>query len=200
VKEQHQYKFDPCIFDKGRNVLLYGFWQNEQYLRGISELLRQELTVRTAADPENAAVAEVMRTVEGVSVHVRRADYVADSRTLQIHGACSPDYYRAAIRELATSVRDPHFFVFSDDPSWAQKNLEFEHPVTFVTHNKADRNYEDLRLMTLCRHHIIANSSFSWWGAWLGTNPQRIVIAPKRWINDDTVDTRGLFPDKWRRM
>ena len=200
VNEQQQYKFDPGIFEKGRNVLLYGFWQSERYLRDISDLLHRELTVRTAADRENSAVAEAIRSVEAVSVHVRRADYVTDNLTLQKHGTCSTDYYRAAIGELTANVRAPHFFVFSDDPGWAQANLAFEDPVTFVTHNKADRNYEDLRLMTLCQHHIIANSSFSWWGAWLGTNPKRIVIAPRRWLNDDTVDTSELFPDNWRRI
>ena len=200
VKETTQYRFDPGIFEKGRNVLLYGFWQNERYFQDVAEQLRLELRVRAGPDAENAAMARAMQGVEAVSVHVRRADYVSDSRTLQKHGACSTDYYRAAIRELATSVRNPHYFVFSDDPAWAQANLTFDHPVTFVAHNKADRNYEDLRLMTLCRHHIIANSSFSWWGAWLGTNPGRIVIAPQRWMNDDAVDTSDLIPGTWRRI
>jgi hypothetical protein len=200
VKEQRQFQFDPDIFSKGRHVLLYGFWQSEGYFRDISDLLRQELTVKTAADSENVAMAEAIQSVAAVSVHVRRADYVTDPQTALKHGACSVDYYRSAIGVATAEVRNPHFFVFSDDSGWAQANLVFDRPVTHVTHNKADRNYEDLRLMTLCRHHIIANSTFSWWGGWLGTNPQRMVIAPKRWLNDDTIDTGGLFPPTWRRM
>ena len=200
VKEEQPYLFDHGIFEAGRNVLLYGFWQNLRYFKGIAELLRREFTVRTPPDAENLFIADTIRSVDAVSVHVRRADYVTDADTLKVHGVCSADYYHAAAREVAASVRDPHFFVFCDDPVWAQANLAFGHPTTFVTHNRADRNYEDLRLITLCKHHIIANSTFSWWGAWLGSNPQRIVIAPARWVNDDSIDTSGLFPEGWRRV
>ncbi|MFZ4396972.1 MAG: alpha-1,2-fucosyltransferase [Kiritimatiellia bacterium] len=200
VKERTQFAFDPDIFKNGRHVLLEGFWQNERYFREIAPLLRDEFSLRNQTDRENADMAVTIRNVNAVSIHVRRTDYVMNVRTAQTHGACSAAYYQAAMQMICANVRDPHFFVFSDDAAWAKNNLQFATPVTFVTHNQAERDYEDLRLMTLCRHHIIANSSFSWWGAWLGTNPGRIVIAPKRWFADETVDTSGLVPNGWRKI
>jgi hypothetical protein len=98
---------------------------------------------------------------------------------------------------MTERVVAPHFFVFSDDPAWAMAHLRLDHPVTFVTHNGTARDYEDLRLMSLCQHQIIANSSFSWWAAWLNPNPDKIVMAPRRWFHDPSLDTRDLLPEKW---
>ena len=200
IKDRPRHRFNPVIFEAGRNVRLKGYWQNERYFASIADLLRQELTVRTPPDRENAALAAAIREVESVSLHVRRTDYVGDDAGRRKHGSCAIEYYRTAVRELAARVREPHFFVFSDDPAWTRANLGFLHPATFVTHNGIDRSQEDLRLMTLCRHHIIANSTFSWWGAWLGTKPGRVVIAPKRWFAADTYDTRELIPCTWQRI
>jgi hypothetical protein len=101
---------------------------------------------------------------------------------------------------LSETVTDPHFFIFSDDPAWAKEHLRLSHPVTHVTHNTAGKDYEDLRLMASCRHHIIANSSFSWWGAWLARDPEQIVIAPRRWLNQPEIDTTGATPARWIRL
>ena len=110
------------------------------------------------------------------------------------------DYYEAAVRELTAVVKQPHFFVFSDDLEWVRRNLRLDYPVAYMDHNGEDRDYEDLRLMSACKHHIIANSSFSWWGAWLCADPGQIVIAPKKWFNKSPSDTRDLIPDSWRRI
>ena len=138
--------------------------------------------------------------VNSVSIHVRRGDYLTNPVTFQTHGLCDIDYYKKAIDEILDLVDKPHFFIFSDDQSWAKSNIIFGAPTDYVMHNNSLKNYEDLRLMSYCRHHIIANSSFSWWGAWLGNNPEKIVIAPKKWFNDPKIDTTDLIPDTWLRL
>jgi hypothetical protein len=197
--ERH-FHFDADILLLSKDVYLDGYWQSEKYFQDIEGLLREEFTVKSALDPVSIALSEQIRTVPAVSLHIRRRDYVSDPVTQQIHGVCSLDYYAAAIAKLSERVEDPYFFVFSDDPQWAQANLKLEHPTTFVTHNGPDKNYEDLRLMSLCHHHIIANSTFSWWGAWLGVNPEKIVIAPEKWFRTPDRDSSDIIPGTWQRI
>jgi hypothetical protein len=104
------------------------------------------------------------------------------------------------VEAIRRRVQDPCFFVFSDDPRWARGNLAVDGPVTFVDHNGPEQHYEDLRLMSRCRHHVIANSTFSWWGAWLGAHPDQMVIAPKRWFASGTRQTQDLYPPRWLTM
>jgi hypothetical protein len=127
---------------------------------------------------------------------------VDKKETNRFHGTCGLDYYGKAIDYLAARVASPHLFVFSDDPEWAKQNVTAPCPVTVVDHNDASTSHEDLRLMSLCRHHIIANSSFSWWGAWLCQNAGKIIVAPKRWFANEEKNrqTGDLFPDGWVRL
>lgn len=101
---------------------------------------------------------------------------------------------------MGSRVARPHLFIFSDDHAWVQDNLEFDQPTTFVLANPPDRGFRDMQLMSRCRHHIIANSSFSWWGAWLDPRPDKLVVAPVRWFSSGTLDTRDLLPDRWVRL
>ena len=102
--------------------------------------------------------------------------------------------------EIAGKVADPHFFIFSDDPAWVRDNLVLKHKTTIIDHNDPKHGYEDLRLMSLCRHNIIANSSFSWWGAWLNSNPGKIIMAPARWLINPEIDTKDLLPESWLKV
>jgi hypothetical protein len=197
---ERTYAFDPAILRLGPDVYLEGFWQTAKYFDDIIPLLRQELTVKMPPDQENAAMADQIQSVTGVSLHVRRADYATDAAALNRHGLMPLSYYGNAVNYIAERVENLNLFMFSDDPGWVQKNLQFKHPITYVTHNRADRNYEDLRLMSLCQHHIIANSSFSWWGAWLGSNPTKIVVAPHKWANDLALNTPDRLPAAWKKM
>jgi len=199
VVERH-FNFDANILKISKNVYLNGYWQSEKYFKDIETLLRQELTLKPAPDSANVAMGEWIRGVRAVSLHIRRRDYVSDPATQQIHGTCSLDYYAAAIAKLSEWVEDPYFFVFSDDPQWAQENLKLEHPTTFVTHNGPDKNYEDLRLISLCQHHIIANSTFSWWGAWLSGNPDKLVFAPQKWFRTLDRNSDDIMPETWERI
>jgi glycosyl transferase family 11 len=199
VRERTPYTFDPRVVEPREDVYLDGYWANEEYFRSIEPVIREEFTVRTQPDAANEAAAGAIRSVASVCVHVRRGDYVTDSHTSAFHGLAPLEYYRTAAARVAAAVGRPHFFVFSDDPEWVRQNLRFEHPTTYVRHN-GDRDYEDLRLMALCRHHIIANSSFSWWGAWLGQSPGQQVFAPARWLTQPEIDTTEATPARWIRL
>ena len=199
VTERH-FNFDPGITRLRGNVYLDGYWQSEKYFQGVASAIRNELTVKTEPDRANRDLANSIRRAESVSVHIRRGDYVANSETHAVHGTCTIDYYHAAIAHLVSAGVRPELFVFSDDPAWAQENLRVDYPTTYVTHNGAEKSYEDLRLMTLCSHHVIANSSFSWWGAWLSDNPRKQVVAPRQWFRTTDRNTADLLPREWVRL
>lgn len=197
--EKH-FHFDPHILDSLNNVLLDGYWQSEKYFSDIPDVLHREFVIKYQQDPTSAKFAEQIQTTESVSVHVRRTDYVNNSFTNQIHGTCDQKYYAKAVQYVGDQISNPHFFIFSDEPGWARDNLKLGFPTTIVDCNDASRNYEDLRLMSLCKHNIIANSTFSWWGAWLNKNPDKLVYAPKKWFNDSSINTKDLIPDTWIKI
>jgi hypothetical protein len=194
------FHFDPAVLTLSDNVYLEGYWQCPRYFEDIEDIIRNEFTVTPPPDATNRAMAEEIARSESVSVHVRRGDYVSNPSTNEYHGVCSLEYYQAAVKSILNCVSKPHFFIFSDDPVWAKKNLSVITPHTVIDRNGPDKAYEDMRLMSLCKHHIIANSSFSWWGAWLSKNPEKIVIAPKHWFKDPKIDARDLVPETWKRI
>jgi len=198
--KQTQRTFDPSILEANGNIYLEGYWQTEKYFIEIIEILHREFICKYVQDKNSKELAEKIQSTNAVSLHIRRGDYVSNPKTNQAHGLATPDYYENAIKLIIEEQPDSHFYIFSDDHSWVAENFKPDYPVTMVDHNNASRNYEDMRLMSLCDHHIIANSSFSWWGAWLGTNPEKIVVAPQKWFNDTTRDTRDLIPTSWVRL
>jgi hypothetical protein len=200
VYQEPHFHFDPTITELSPPVYLDGFWQSEKYFSDIAETLRQEFTPAVAFDSENAAVAKHIDVVNAVSLHVRRGDYVTDTTTNRYHGICSPDFYRRAVDYVAIRLERPHLFIFSDDQQWTRANLRFALPMTFVDVNSPDRGYRDMQLMARCRHHIVANSSFSWWGAWLSPPRGKIVVAPRHWFSASSNDTRDLIPPNWVRL
>jgi hypothetical protein len=198
-REPH-FPYDPHILKCKNDVYLEGYWQSEKYFKDIEHLIRSEFTPVTEPDNSNKKMADQIRSCESVSLHVRRGDYVSNPVTNAYHGTCSHDYYQTAIRIIEKKIKEPHFFMFSDDPAWVRENIDVRHPMTIVDLNGPDKDYEDMRLMSLCQYHIIANSSFSWWGAWLSDNPEKIVITPKKWFNDPQIDTIDLIPESWIRL
>lgn len=178
---------------------LIGYWQSERYFAAIADTIRREVRVNVAPEGRNARLLAEIAAGDAVAIHVRRGDYVSNPAATAYHGLCGLDYYRAAIRRLAGSVPRPHCFVFSDDLDWVRANLDTGHPTTFVGHN-TDTPWEDLRLMAACRHFIVANSSFSWWGAWLGEWPGKQVIAPARWFRADHGGEGEIVPAGWLRL
>ena len=199
ILEQH-YHFDPDILQLPDNVYLEGYWQSPKYFPDIQDIIREEFTVRSEPDGGNRRMAEEIAGTESVAIHVRRGDYVSNTATSNRHGTCPMEYYQTAMKTISGGVRHPHFFVFSDDPMWARENLSWIAPGIVIDQNGLDKAFEDMRLMSLCKHHIIANSSFSWWGAWLSKNPEKIVIAPEQWFQDKNMNTDDLIPTKWTRL
>ena len=193
--------FDPAVLRTPSDAYLEGYWQSEHYFHAIERLLRDELTFKTPPDSANARLLDQIRGVSNsISLHVRRGDYVTSKEVNSYLGIIPLDYYREAIKRIVAAIPDAHFFVFSDDPGWVRANISTDHPITYVTHNGADKDYEDLRLMANCRHHIIANSSFSWWGAWLASTPEQIVYAPQRWGNNPELNHSDRIPEHWQRI
>lgn len=200
IRERTPYVYDRRVLRARGDVYLEGYWANEKYFKNIETVIREEFTVTAEPTGDDLAAARAIQRVAAVGLHVRRGDYAQDSVTRSFHGLASVDYYREAVARLTATVRDPHFFVFSDDADWVRQHLRLDYPTTYVTHNTADRGHEDLRLMALCRHHIIANSSFSWWGAWLGRHPEQLVFAPAKWLNRPEIDTSDATPAHWIKV
>jgi len=194
------FAFDPNIQQCQENIYLDGYWQSEKYFKDIEQIIRKDFTFSKKPDTLNEQMAERIRDCEAVSIHVRRGDYLSNPVTTAYHGICSEEYYRSAIGTVEKYINNPYFFIFSDDPTWVKENLKTGYPSTIIDFNGSEKDYEDLRLMSLCKHYIIANSSFSWWGAWLSNNPQKIVIAPKKWFNNTDINTDDLIPEKWKRI
>jgi hypothetical protein len=195
VYERETFVYDASILAKKGNVRLLGYWQHPQYFAPITQTLLQELQVITPPSDQNRTLLETIKQVNAVALHIRRGDYVTNAHTNQFHGVAPLAYYHQAVTQLAQAVMNPHIFVFSDDMAWAREHLHLAHPITFVDHNTPETDYEDLRLMAHCQHHIIANSSFSWWGAWLAQHPQQCVFAPYQWTRDHTA--QGIVPTHW---
>ncbi|WP_442587809.1 alpha-1,2-fucosyltransferase [Pedobacter sp. AW31-3R] len=191
------FHYDPFFKSIPDNVIIRGHWQSEKYFKDIEDIIRHDLRITSAPSLPNRKLAQAIKSCNSISLHIRRCDYVNDPNTFSYHGICGLDYYEKCIEEIVKQVGDPHFFVFSDDPEWAIDNLKTGYFTTFINHNNADNNFEDLRLMSLCKHNIIANSTFSWWGAWLNTNERKIVLAPKNWFKEADLNTKDLIPSKW---
>ena len=188
--------FDPSLANVPGNVILEGGWQYADYARQIAPQLRRELVPRFPLSQKLAAVAQAIGSSQSVCLHVRRGDYVSDPTVHSVHGVQPADYFNAAARLIAERVRDPVFFVFSEDLDWAESQLSLPGRHWFVRESAGLPPSADHRLMSGCRHFIISNSTYSWWAAWLGTAPEKIVIAPRRWFQSATAPA-GLIPPEW---
>lgn len=190
--------FNPRFFDLPDNTYLHGYWQSPRYFGRSDARLRDDLAMTTPLDAANADMAaRIAAAPVSVSVHVRRGDYVGDGA----FAACTPGYYRTAIDHVAGRVgQAPTCFVFSNDPGWARENLSLGHETVVVDLNDENAGHFDMHLQSLCDHNIIANSTFSWWGAWLNATSGRIVVAPKAWFGPGKPGNPDLCPPDWLRL
>lgn len=197
--DERQFNFEPWIMELKDPVYLDGCWQSEKYFKDVEDIIRKDFSLRNPLSEQSKTFEEQISKVEAVSLHVRRDEMVSNKRINDWHGVCSVEYYNQAIQEIAKRVKNPHFFLFSDDPNWTRENIKPPFPSTYMPYN-TDHPEEDLYLMSKCRHHIIANSTFSWWGAWLDTNKNKVMIAPKKWFNTPKMNTQDIVPESWIRI
>ncbi|MES2893445.1 MAG: alpha-1,2-fucosyltransferase [Bacteroidota bacterium] len=176
------------------SAYLDGYWQSENYFVDHATVIRESFSLHQVS--QNSSLQDLMARIhreQSVSVHIRRGDYVTSVATNAYHGVLGVDYYKNAIDGLQASVgHEPHFFIFSDDIDWCKNNLQITFPHTYVS---TGEDFYDLYLMSICKHHIIANSSFSWWGAWLSASPDKQVIAPAKWFSKR--DAGNIIPVSW---
>ena len=198
VKEK-MFQFDHETLNLPDGVYLDGYWQSEKYFADIVGTIRQEFIVKTLPVGKDKELGESMASCESVNLHIRRGSYLNPPYN-KVHGTCSLDYYFRCIEQICKKVKNPHFFIFSDDPEWARNNLKLSYLTTLVDHNGADKDYEDLRLMTQCKYHILANSTFSWWGAWMSQRAEKMVFAPRQWFVKSGTNTEDLLPMGWKKM
>jgi hypothetical protein len=174
-------------------LFLDGYFQTEKYFKKYENEIRNDFKI---TGPLKEITKEFLKKIESqnsVSIHIRRGDYLLT----EIHNTDKKEFYDEALKYIITKVHNPHYYIFSNDMEWVKENFKTNSETTYIDFNDADSNYEDMKLMSTCKHNIIANSSFSWWSAWLNTNLDKIIIAPKIWFNGETYNYVDLVPDNW---
>jgi hypothetical protein len=198
VLTQKDLELQPAFFEAGDWTHLVGFWQSERYFAPHAGTIRDDFAFRAPPGGHLERALDRIRSGASVSVHARRGDYATDADASAFHGVLPREYYRRALEELSGAESDLHAFVFSDDLDWCKEHLRLDLPTTYAEASRSPA--DDLTLMASCTHHVIANSSFSWWGAWLGEREGSVVVAPLEWVRDPAVDTSHVVPARWIRV
>lgn len=195
--------YQPSFEQLKGNITMLGNFQNEQYFKSIKDDLRRDFTIKKPLTGQNLDLADKIKRTNSIAIHIRRGDYITNKGAAMNFVTCDKVYYANAIDRITKAVSNPELFIFSEDFEWIKENLNFgNYPVTFIDWNKNKDSYIDMQLMSLCKHNIIANSSFSWWGAWLNTNVDKIVVAPARWFHDEEKNLLldQFYPEGWTKI
>ncbi len=169
-------------------------FQSEEYFKNIPRIIRSEFSLKESLSEKLQPILEEIRKSNSVSVHIRRTDYLTKQHRYVI---LNPNYYETAMKIISEKIENPLFFFFSDDIEWAKKNIPHSDNSVFLS----NQDYEDLYLMSQCKHNITANSTFSWWGAWLNNNSNKVVITPKKWLTDDSPTSLHVgIPEIWLKI
>jgi hypothetical protein len=199
IIQEKSFGYDRRVKKIKSDTYLDGYWQSEKYFIENASQIRSDFVFRLNLSYPEMAVRQSLLETNSISLHIRRGDYVSNHAVAKRHGLCSLDYYYSAIELIGSKVPNPFLFVFSDDLDWARENLKTSLPIRFMGSNIRSDSYKDMYFMSQCKHNIIANSSFSWWGAWLNANPNKLVICPKRWFLDNS-DISSLIPNNWKLL
>lgn len=194
---QYMSVFDTL--DPDGQYYFLGFWQNPTYFLGFESEIRNLFLPIDSSVYETAEANEILSSAyDTVSLHFRRGDYLTSGFIEPI----SDNYYEHAINIMASKLKNPFFYIFSDEPEWVKENFKLDYPSQIITGNSGADAYKDILLMSKCKHNIMANSTFSWWGAWLNENPDKIVVAPKKWYASLERDkfTNNITPAAWIRI
>ncbi len=193
-------KFHPNLIQSELPIWLDGYWQSYKYFEDIKPALREMIAFSRNMNSTMQAIYKDILVKDAICIHVRRGDYVTNPSAAQFHGLCDLSYYYSGINLVIKNLLNPHAFIFSDDPLWVRSNFKLQIPSTIVDINGSDEAHQDLWLMAACKHFIIANSSLSWWGAWLSDQSDKIVVAPNQWFLNCQMSTEDLIPDQWIRI
>ncbi len=190
-KENEWWVYEPELLKVSGTAYIDGYWQHYKYFENIHPEIARELTLKEGYDFQQRQMADkISNNSSSVSLHIRRGDYVSDSKTSSFMGILPLEYYDNAIKYFGRHLKDPSYYIFSDDLNWVKDNLKAKAPMQFVDVEGGNKDYMELDMMSRCSHNIIANSSFSWWGAFLNKNPDKIVIAPRQWVVPPDVNAR----------
>lgn len=188
--------FDKRVLKLHGNLYLYGYWQSEKYFLKYRKIILNDFELKVDVSKKHGSILKEIENSTSVSLHIRRGDYTSSPIAAARLGFCGLDYYVRASRYIETKMANPKYYVFSDDMDWVIKNLKLNYPVKFIERGE---DYEEMYLMSCCRHNITANSSYSWWGAWLNKSKDKIVICPKKWFNDGG-SSDSLVPNGWVKL
>ncbi|MGM9978891.1 MAG: alpha-1,2-fucosyltransferase [Clostridium sp.] len=192
---EQDFEYIDNIFDFSNNTLI-GYWQNENYFKDIREELLKDFYYKIN-DEKNLKIQEKIKNTNSVSLHVRRGDYIDKLNKEKHYVIRNNNYYIRAIKYIEKRISNPHFFVFSDDITWVKENLDIP-SAEFINWNTGTDSFKDMILMSKCKHNIIANSTFSWWGAWLNENKNKIIISPEVWLNN--IDASNVICKDWIKI
>lgn len=199
IRESEDMDYDANILRADKSAYYLGYWQTEKYFKDIREQIIDAFKFpELPSDSPNIEVIDKISSKNAVSLHVRRGDYVKIGNT---QGICTLDYYKKALKLMTEKTAPTIFVVFSDDIKWCRDNIQDllgGVPAIYVDWNKGEDSFRDIQFMSMCKHNIIANSSFSWWGAWLNQNPKKVVIAPSRWMNGPGWS--DIIPENWHTV
>lgn len=196
---EREFEYCPKADSLKSPVYLTGYFQSFKYFYGFEDYLRSLFIFPIEKlSQENLDLISILKNENTVAIHVRRGDYVTDPHTNQFHGACSFEYYTKGILEITSKIENPTLVFFSDDSEWVKQNFDsLAFNKIFITHNNGINSWIDMYLMSICSHNIIANSSFSWWAAWLNNNPSQTVVAPQKWFQGIEIDINSIIPEEW---
>lgn len=199
INEDYNYNYNPDVFLKSDALVVFylGGWHCEKYYEHVISDIRKAFRFDlTRLSSENFDIAQRMLQKESVSIHFRRGDYYTVGSKL-FGGVCDHSYFISAIEKIKVMVPNCEFYIFSDDPIWVKDNFNIQG--NFIENNKGRDSWQDMLLMSSCKHNIISNSSFSWWAAWLNGNSEKIVICPHKFISSEN-STTDVYPEKWIRV
>lgn len=193
-------KFHPNLLESKLPIWLDGYWQSYKYFEDIQPVLKEIIAFPREMKSAMQAIYQDITEKDAICIHIRRGDYVTNPSAAQFHGLCDLSYYYAGLNLITKNLTNPHAYIFSDDPLWVKNNFKIQMPSTVVDINGPDEAHQDLWLMAACKHFIIANSSLSWWGAWLSDHSNKIVVAPHQWFLNGQISTEDLIPNSWIRI
>ncbi|WP_452596485.1 alpha-1,2-fucosyltransferase [Pontimicrobium sp. MEBiC01747] len=195
--QEESFSYNEAVLElKTKNIFLSGYFQSELYFQNYRKELLKDLEVTALLKEQTKKQLQNIEQTNSVSIHIRRGDYLLHEK----HNTSKELYYKSAMKLIEDKIENPVYYMFSDDMEWVKTNFKTNKKTVYIDFNDAATNYEDLKLMSNCKHNIIANSSFSWWGAWLNINKDKIVIAPQQWFNSKEQDYSNVIPNSWIKI